>query len=289
MNLSQPFLAQSVRCFQPLPEALKWRVGRKLVGLLRKHSAPGTTTRIRCKDGFDIEVQLEDWLGSHVAVWREYESGLSEIIRSSVHPGEHFVDVGANIGYFSLLGAVCVGEAGKVTAIEASPLNYQKLMENISLNEFDSIISCRNCAVWFEETELTLFQGPSQHSGISSVRELEGSTSKYNVAAATIDSLLLDSDERPIKFVKLDVEGAEYQALLGMKKTISTYRPAIALELSEEYLNQLGHNAAEILNFLVKDLGYDLFTYDHRGVEERSDPAQVAEQAKKDQLNILFR
>lgn len=278
--------------FEILPSSLKWRSARKLRAIARKFSNNLPDKIITLKDlNFDcrkennnlkIKVQMNEMIGSHIAFEGNYEPGLAKLLKDELNPGEHFLDVGTNIGYFSLVGASCVQKEGRVSSIEASKETFLKLQENIKLNGLEDIIKAQNIAAWSENKVLTFNVAASGHSGMSSVRSLNGKIKKIKVNAKKLEEVI-DFKKHPVKVIKLDIEGAELEALKGMKKLILHSNPSIFMELSPNYLKELGSSKEEIIEFLKKGLGYKIFQYDSSGKITKISESDI----KDKQLNIL--
>jgi len=144
----------ALKVFPFLPEALKWRLGSGLLQKVRKVGWALSPRAVQTNNGFSMIVDPIDFLGSHVAVWREYEGGLRNIIRRFLRPGAHFVDVGANSGYFSLLASNLVGPDGRVSSFEPSHIIREKLVRNIFLNSESSTIHVFDKAAWESSPKL---------------------------------------------------------------------------------------------------------------------------------------
>lgn len=130
-------------------------------------------------------------------------------LRSRVTDRFHFVDIGANIGGYSLFVASIAGRDARVLAIEPQPDIFERLTYNISLNPFGTIKAIA-CAVADKDGELTLFVDPNNR-GESSVKIVTDSQGKGNirVPAKKLATLLQEERFKQIDAIKLDVEGAE--------------------------------------------------------------------------------
>jgi FkbM family methyltransferase len=154
------------------------------------------------------------WLGC-------YESGKQRLISQYVKPDTVFYDVGANVGFYSLLASKLVG-GGKVFAFEPLPRNLSYLTRHVDLNRASNVdvralaISDKNAVAKFS-VEKTGYMGRLTSEG-----EIE-------VPTATLDSLLQDGSILPPNYIKMDIEGAEYQALLGARMCFEQYRPILFL------------------------------------------------------------
>jgi FkbM family methyltransferase len=272
--------------FPALPSSLQWRLGRTILNNVRRHGESLSPRVVRCKDGFKMMIDPIDFLGSHVALYREYEPGLSIIVRSLLQRGDHFVDIGANIGYFTLLAASQVCKEGHVSSFEASPIICKELRRNVSLNGFSDRVAIYQNAAYSEEKELTFYQGPSEHCGISSLRYLPNSAYTFRVSAVILDELI-SYKKFPIKFIKIDVEGAEYDVLVGISKILDFCCPFVALELTDGFLRKFGHSSEKVINLLYRKHKYFLYRYNHKGILEKFDIKNGTEN-QKFQLNLFF-
>ncbi len=172
-----------------------------------------------------------------------------------VRPGDTVIDVGANLGYYTLAAAKLVGSTGQVHAFEASPLTLPWLQQNAALNPFANI-QVHGVAVTDRCGTTTFHTAPADRAGYSSLRNLGDDTrSVVTVPTVSLDSLL---DELPrTRLVKIDVEGAELLVLRGMDRLLARDRPFLILESDDAFLRQLGATAAALCGFLTSR-GYEL-------------------------------
>jgi FkbM family methyltransferase len=163
------------------------------------------------------------------------------------------IDVGANVGYFTALAALAVGVHGIVHSFEASPHTYQKL-QVLAENNLYGNIQTHNYAVSDEDGIVEFFCGPADHTGISSMRNLEINTSStVKTKAIRLDSMM--DTIPPTRLIKIDVEGAELLALKGMKSLIVRDSPYVITEVTDGFLRQLGSSKQELVDYFY-DLGY---------------------------------
>jgi FkbM family methyltransferase len=232
---------------------------------LRKCREACKSSEIRCirtRHGFRINVDISDWLGSHVYVTGEYESTSSSLIKSRLRRGGVFVDVGANIGYFSLLAATQVGPTGCIYAFEPVPRTRAKLLENVQLNNFTQ---CQvfDVAATNENGHCDIHVGPTSHSGVSSLRQIDDASESVRVPTARLDTLI-DID-RKVDLVKIDIEGAECHALEGMVEILGRWRPDLVLEITSAFLEGLGKKVSDI-DALLKQFNYKSCVISHKGL-----------------------
>jgi FkbM family methyltransferase len=138
-----------------------------------------------------------------------------------VNPGEVFVDIGANVGYYTLR-ALTKYQGIKVAAIEAHPSTFEALKKNIEVNHFDAILI--NNAVFHTRQQITLYE----HGGWSGISSIYRKSDKgILVNADTIDNILAENNISRADVIKMDIEGAEVDALNGASKTMHKCRKII--------------------------------------------------------------
>ncbi len=205
---------------------------------------------------FKMYVRLDDWaVGARIAVKRNYEAHVTATMRSLLQRDMVVVDVGANIGYYTLLAASKVGNTGKVIAFEPSSQNCDLLRMSIAANNFSSVI-VHSCAV-ADTDRVVGFNMSDSNGAINRKNPIE---SAYQVQAVKLDTFL--KGESRIDLVKLDIEGAEGLALRGMQSLLQDHRPTIFTEFSPAALEtNYGITPRQYLSILF-DLGYELFVID---------------------------
>jgi FkbM family methyltransferase len=140
------------------------------------------------------------------------------------------VDVGAHVGYFTVLLAKQVGPSGEVVAFEPNPNIFEILKENVALNGYRNVI-LENKAVADQagQVELRLSSRLPQE-GIDSIISDPGPGPRIKVLAVRLDDYFGSGSNR-VGFVKMDIEGAEALALEGMSRILAVHRPSLVIEL----------------------------------------------------------
>jgi len=156
--------------------------------------------------------------------------------------GEVFIDIGAHIGKYALKIAREVGETGLVIAVEPNPDNYQMLQRGIMLNNLKNVVAL-NMAAWNEESTLKLFTG---HLAGHHSTKIDWKLGWHEVNARPMDDVIEEFDINRVDWIKIDVEGAEWEVLLGLEKTINKYRAKVIIELSYE-------NIGKVKEFMKKE------------------------------------
>jgi FkbM family methyltransferase len=188
-------------------------------------------------------------IGRGIAAQRVYEPAVTRAVEAVLRPGMAFLDVGANIGYFSLLAASCVGPGGKVFAFEPSQTNVKLLHASRVLNGFDNVQIFPLAAG--RDWELSFYDGSHSNGWVSPIASKPEDLLPRAVVLAAPLAAILPADRR-IDMIKIDVEGAEYQALQGARAVIERDHPPIVSEFSPPALEAIsGVSGPEYLQFLT--------------------------------------
>jgi FkbM family methyltransferase len=174
--------------------------------------------------------------------------------------GDIVVDVGAHIGRYTIIASKRVGESGKVIAIEAHPGNFEMLNRNVKLNKLTNVTAL-NYAVYSKESKLRLYV-PGEESGFTIYNTVTTNRAKTDekfieVNANTLDNLLLQQQQQhipginhaDINWIKIDVEGAEFEVLKGATDILSNSKD-IALLIEVHNLNDGTNLYMKIVEFL---------------------------------------
>jgi FkbM family methyltransferase len=162
----------------------------------------------------------------------DFAPGREDDIIEHFNPavGNIVIDVGAHVGRYSILGSKLVGKSGKVIAVEAHPGNFQLLKRNLQLNNSENNVITFNCAAYCKDTpQLRLFLAGEERGNtlFNTVMESRYATEKFvSVPALKLDSIVqhLGIQAHEINWIKIDVEGAEYEVLQGAQNILSNSR-----------------------------------------------------------------
>jgi FkbM family methyltransferase len=235
-----------------------WRDGkaffyRHLHGKLAPPSGRAATRLIR---GFTLELDLADPVQRRLYFFGDYdERREADLVSRVLEKGEVFWDVGANLGYFTLLAATALSHTGQVAAFEPGGSAFAALARNISLNPFTNIRAFK-MAVSDREGEGVLYSVQGQADGRANLFQpgVE-QTGSETVRTVTLDGWREQQGLALPAFIKLDVEGAELQALTGARETLAAGEPLLLVEMKEAIFTALGTGRLEIQAFLAA-LGY---------------------------------
>ncbi|MDT3395248.1 FkbM family methyltransferase [Streptomyces sp. B1866] len=198
--------------------------------------------------GARFAVDTQDLIQRYVYLFGVWEPNLTAFLRSRLAPGDTFVDVGANVGYFSVLASHIVGDTGRVVAVEASPVFHRQLLQQVSLNDCRNVRAV-NAAVSDDQETLRFVLADSHNTGATSFLPYDGpAESTFEIKAYPLPNLLDPGEIANARVIKIDVEGAEGRVIRGMAPMFDQLRPdvEIAIEIAPERMAQAGDSAEEL-------------------------------------------
>lgn len=204
-----------------------------------------------------------------------YEREVTEKICKLLSLGDTFVDVGAHIGWFTLLAASIVGHVGRVLAIEPDKANFGFLERQINLNRINGSVRIKRCALTDEMKEVVLFHNSDNDGGHAiwpvwkhDFNKKSLKSLKVNkVQGMTLDEICEQNQITYIDLLKIDTEGAEVKVLQGAEKLLSNHRiKHVIAEVNEFGLDQLGNSPKELIG-LMTNHGYVPSQIDDHGLE----------------------
>ena len=189
----------------------------------------GRSQLARTKFGAKIYCDLGDLIPSRIFHFGLWEPDISHCISRYLSDGDVFVDVGANLGYYSLLASKIVGRTGAVVAIEASPRIFARLQGNLAANRAANVRAV-NVAVSAGVGSVTIYSGPAQNSGATSVlKKWRNGEAEAVVGALPLNRILTEDECKRVALIKIDVEGAEAPILSQFLSSIECYSPDTAI------------------------------------------------------------
>jgi FkbM family methyltransferase len=208
--------------------------------------------------GYLMELDLANWSERQTYfLGRFYELGMQQLMIACLKPGERFVDVGANMGMLTLLGASLVGSAGRVDAFEPNPRCQQRIRDNLARNPIGQVFL--HGVALGSERQMLQMKILQNHTGTGTLGQVQGEeqssvTEHFDVPVVPGDEVLLEN-EQPIVLIKIDVEGFELSALRGLQKTLERWYPLVTTELLEWHLKRSGTTPREVID-LMTQMGY---------------------------------
>lgn len=201
-----------------------------------------------------------------------YEKDITELVRKELKKGDVFVDLGANIGYYTLLAAKLVGQVGKVYAFEPAPENFNMLMKNITANRYLNITAVQKAISdttgtsnlflseynkgdhrLYDPQEAVIYEENGKHNYDD--HSYGNRRKSVSVGVVTLDGFLL-SKHSTVDFMKIDIQGFEGKALYGAALILKrSPKLKLVMEFWPGGLRLAGTEPAELIEFLI-DCGF---------------------------------
>jgi FkbM family methyltransferase len=202
------------------------------------------------------------------ALRRVHEEFTTKLFKEVVKEGDVVVDLGANLGYFTLLAAKLAGKRGKVYSFEPEPRNYNYLLKNIELNGYDNVFAIPK-AVSDRNAKVKLYVCPydsghhtiNQYGGIKAYKPDFTDDKKDFVEVETVSlDEFFQGTKQPISVIKMDVEGAEMLALSGMDRVIKeSDKLKMFVEFFPLLIKEMGGSPEEFIRRLSEDYHLSIF------------------------------
>ena len=178
-------------------------------------------------------------------------------------PTRDAIDVGANVGLYSILFSKLIYKDYKVLCIEPSPTAIKYLRKNIERNNSVNCIIYEGVATNAKGFyKFNVIPGMEEYSSLRNISHYATKGKKYesfDVSGDTIDNLVYIHNLNP-GFVKIDTEGAEYLVFSGAMNTIKKYRPIILSELSDNLMKNFGNTSEDVIQ-LLKECNYEIINF----------------------------
>jgi len=236
----------------PLTEssALHW------AGVMKRWPAIFSATPYRrwinLPGGISMEVGLVDVVERNLLLFGSWDAAILEAINAEVVAGNTVIDIGANIGYFTLLASRLVGDTGTVVALEPSHVNLTRLSRHVSYNNSHNVLIA-SLAAGNGYAMPTINFSSFSNAGAASLRP-KPNIRGNRVLQWPLDALFQAHGIRP-DVIKIDIEGYELEALKGMARTLASVGPVVICELTDAFLRELGQSARELIDFM-ESFGY---------------------------------
>lgn len=248
---------------EPALAARRWLLGR------RQARANEILTRVRELIAEDVVIRVPEFSGnfsinpssdlfSRLLVNKEYEPTLVKLALASINPTRDAIDIGANVGFFSVAMAQRMN-GGRILSVEPSSATADRLERNIARNGVGAATIVFRGAVADQAGMLALnyVQGKEEYSSLGVLVHpsiAQNAKTSESVVVKKVDDLVSEYKLDPA-FLKIDVEGAEHLVLAGAKETLRRNRPVILSELSNPLLVSNGSSSSQVIKFLM-DQGY---------------------------------
>jgi FkbM family methyltransferase len=201
--------------------------------------------------------------------FKRYDDFLEDFVKSRIKKDDTIIDLGANIGFFSLLFAQQIENKGKVYAFEPEPTLFELLKKNVDINNFENIeVIQKAVSNKTENTKLFLSHNPNDHR----IYDPHDDRKYVNIESTRLDDFFQDSDVE-INFIKSNIQGADFAAILGMPKIIKKSKNLeIIAEFSSPLLEGFGFSPREFL-ITLQNFGFKI--YDLDSLEKKITPIEI--------------
>jgi FkbM family methyltransferase len=234
-----------------------------LFGLLKPRSVMIQSHRMWLDDKDTLELATHEF----------YEPMETDLFKREIQPGNTVLDIGANIGYYTLIAAHRVGPEGRVYAFEPDPANFSLLQKNVEANGYTNVVLV-NKAVSNKSGKIRLYLNPANR-GDHRVYDSKDGRQSIEIETVTLDRFFKPLDKK-IHFIKMDIQGAEALALEGMKSLVGKNKGLkLVTEFSPASLKLAGSRAESYLKNL-KSLGFGFLEISEKKKSvEPVNPAQL--------------
>lgn len=214
---------------------------------------------------FKMHINTNNFIDSCIYYTGDYEPYLKMHYKALIKPNDTVLDVGANIGFHSLYFAELVGKTGRVISFEPIGINFNTFKANLALNDFPQIMA-NNIALGNENRTIDIHLDKDAENPGAYNLFAEGDKN-YRIECVKGDDFLKNNGISHVNFIKIDVEGYEYEVLKGLEQTIRQSRPIINFEYDQNYQLKNNEDPSIIFKFLSL-LNYTFFKIDGYGKEE---------------------
>jgi FkbM family methyltransferase len=255
-RLAVPAIRLWIR-FSPAPQCKAW--------LWRKFSWLPVSFRARTRYGFLFAGDTRDMVPQYLYYFGVWEPLLSEFVRRRLRSGDTFIDVGSNVGYYSVLAASIVGSEGQVVSLDACKAMGDRLMDNARLNDLTCIRFVHG-AVSDIEGEVLLFPGTRGNSGQASIVMPAAATSGATlVQVAPLARWIQPAVIERARLIKVDIEGAEGLLIRGSRELLPRLHPdcEVMMEINPSASSATGITAQDILGWM-EQAGFRAYEIDNR-------------------------
>lgn len=214
--------------------------------------SPDKTQVFGCRGPLEGYRMCIDWRRYRSFVYGAWEPEVTRVLTPTVKQGMTVIDIGAHIGYYTLLFAKSVGPSGRVFSFEPHPNNFDLLCKNVQLNKLMQVQTF-NQAVFSHMGEITISVPDDQPNSGNGSACIDKGVQQFRVRAISLDAFCEKFTVRP-DVIKMDVEGAEYEVLRGAEQVIAQCRPKLLIELHHFDGNLAAHPVPD----LVSGWGYHI-------------------------------
>ena len=221
---------------------------------------------------FHLWVNLFDSFVSFGVLHENWEEEETAFMARCLQPGDGMIDVGANIGVYAVQAASAVGPSGKIYAFEPNKKTFNMLDRTMHANGFSERCALYNAGLGARDTTGSFHLSSHATNPGSSYISVESGSQQISIHR--MDSI---EYERPIRFIKIDVEGFEYHVIEGAKATLAAHSPTILTEYFPRSLKEIGQVSGTRYIELLESLGYRMTVFSTIGERESVTPLNAGQ------------
>ena len=254
-------LLLTIKILSLIPRPIQKFIGYSFLGtkLLQNLKRSGSNVAFDIDYGLKIFLELSNPLTWDLVLGKDVEKDVKQEFLQNINTGDTIIDVGAHIGEYTLLGAKLVGDKGLVISVEPDHDSVKSLKENIILNNFKNCLILEKAVGEKVETKFLYKVNEEDVYGYLDPYVENKKLKKYSeIEVTTIDDIVLSNNLNIINLLKIDVEGFEYEVLLGCNDTLKKNKiKKIIIELHPSYLQSKGDNE-ELIHIFLKEHGFEI-------------------------------
>jgi FkbM family methyltransferase len=228
-------------------------LGNKVIRDLKPLIRPTAPVWVTVEPSVTMLLDPEDSVSHEILRKGSWKPASWDIVRPYLTGDAVFVDVGAQVGYYSLKAAAALGPRGRVIAVEPNPPKVKELQANIAASNASRVhvypVACAD-----RDSTLVLFGARRSNTGetpLSTANAAQKGAAGLRVRARPLDSIVLDDGVQRVDVIKVGVEGAETLVLRGAQWTLDRFHPVVMVELVEKQLQAMGTSSAELRRLLA--------------------------------------
>lgn len=229
------------------------------------------------KPGFEMELDCNEWIQLQLAIDGEVEEDLVSKLNSLLQNGGVFIDVGAHVGFTSLVARQLVGSQGTIVALEPQPYNCERILRNWELNRFNNLHLLVAAAGDRDGFVRLPQQASTDKARLSlAIKMADALDLDFIVPIRQLDSLPEVSNLKSIDVIKIDVEGYEIQVLQGASQILEKTKHVIFESLWDTEENQL---LSRNVCLYLQERGFKVACFDGEswtGAQSRNEPNLIA-------------
>jgi len=227
----------------------------------------------------------DEGLAPFLIKWGEYEKNEIRVFKRIVKDGMTVIDVGANVGYYTLLASKLVGLKGRVYSFEPDPYNFTLLKKNVEINKCENVYIF-NMAVSEKTGIVKLYRDSKNYGAHSLIKHVVKNPRDYiSVGAVSLDDFF-KGFESPIDVIKIDVQGSEGKVLRGMERIIRANKNLkMHIEFWPWALEKAGEPPKDFL-ITIRNYGFNIFLIDS-SIIKLTDFENILRKRNNSHVNIL--